>query len=85
MPTDSFPAELSVTPIPAFNDNYIWCLHNEQYAVVVDPGDADPVLAFCKDNDLALAAILITHHHHVSRAYMMRSAGGRIGTVASVA
>ncbi|MCP4863873.1 MAG: hydroxyacylglutathione hydrolase [Pseudomonadota bacterium] len=64
MPTDSFPAALSVTPIPAFNDNYIWCLHNEQYAVVVDPGDADPVLAFCKDNELALAAILITHHHH---------------------
>ncbi|NVK56705.1 MAG: hydroxyacylglutathione hydrolase [Alteromonadaceae bacterium] len=63
MPTNSFPAELTVSPIPAFDDNYIWCLHNEQYAVVVDPGDADPVLAFCEQHHLQLAAILITHHH----------------------
>ncbi|GGF54009.1 hydroxyacylglutathione hydrolase [Alteromonas lipolytica] len=63
MPTDNFPANLTITPIPAFDDNYIWCLHNEHYAVVVDPGDADPVLAFCKANQLSLAAILITHHH----------------------
>ncbi|MDC8830657.1 hydroxyacylglutathione hydrolase [Alteromonas gilva] len=64
MPTNSFPAELTVTPIPAFDDNYIWCLHNEQYAVVVDPGKAEPVQAFCERHNLQLAAILITHHHH---------------------
>lgn len=64
MPASDFPAELTVTPIPAFNDNYIWCLHTDQYAVVVDPGDADPVMQFCKSKSLSLAAILITHHHN---------------------
>jgi hydroxyacylglutathione hydrolase len=53
----------SITPIEAFNDNYIWCLHNTKYAVVVDPGDAAPVMAFCQQHKLILSAILITHHH----------------------
>jgi hydroxyacylglutathione hydrolase len=54
---------VGIFPIKAFNDNYIWCLHNSSICVVVDPGDAAPVLAFCKDNNLTLIAILITHHH----------------------
>nr|WP_026375319.1 hydroxyacylglutathione hydrolase [Aestuariibacter salexigens] len=56
-------AMLSIHPIPAFNDNYIWCIQRDNHAVVVDPGDAAPVLAYCKDNNLSLTAILITHHH----------------------
>jgi hydroxyacylglutathione hydrolase len=54
---------VSVFPIKAFNDNYIWCLRNQTHCVVVDPGDAAPVLAYCKDNKLTLSSILITHHH----------------------
>lgn len=54
---------INVFPIRAFNDNYIWCLHNQIHCTVVDPGDAAPVLAYCKDNQLTLSAILITHHH----------------------
>jgi hydroxyacylglutathione hydrolase len=54
---------VSVFPIKAFNDNYIWCLHNQTHCVVVDPGDAAPVIAYCKDNQLTLSGILITHHH----------------------
>ncbi|MGS2721273.1 hydroxyacylglutathione hydrolase [Paraglaciecola aestuariivivens] len=54
---------IEVFPIPAFSDNYIWCLHNQQQAVVVDPGDAEPVLAYCKNQGLRLTGILITHHH----------------------
>ena len=30
--------------IPCFKDNYIWMLHDGTQAVVVDPGDAAPVL-----------------------------------------
>lgn len=53
-----------VTPIPAFTDNYIWCLDNgDGSALVVDPGDAKPVLAALAQADLSLAGILITHHH----------------------
>lgn len=52
-----------VTAIKAFQDNYIWCLHNEQYAYVVDPGDAQPVIEFCQTDQLTLSGILVTHHH----------------------
>jgi hydroxyacylglutathione hydrolase len=54
---------LNIIPIPAFNDNYIWLLHNKRYAVVVDPGDAQPVIETLKKLELTLSAILITHHH----------------------
>lgn len=54
---------VNIFPIKAFNDNYIWCLHNQTHCTVVDPGDAAPVLAYCKKNQLTLSAILITHHH----------------------
>ena len=54
---------LTIIPIPAFNDNYIWLLHNGQNAVVVDPGDAAPVIATLQQLKLKLSAILITHHH----------------------
>ncbi len=54
---------LQIEPIPAFEDNYIWLLHNTRDAVVIDPGDATPVLAALKTKNLTLSAILITHHH----------------------
>jgi len=57
----------TVTPIPAFNDNYIWALTHEDspgLAVVVDPGDAAPVKAWLEQEQLKLASILITHHHN---------------------
>lgn len=59
---------LTLHPIPAFTDNYIWCLHDDQTAYVVDPGQAEPVLAYLNDRSLVLKGILITHHHwdHVS-------------------
>lgn len=53
----------TISPIKAFNDNYIWALHTHTSALVVDPGDAKPVLAFLSDNQLHLDYILITHHH----------------------
>ena len=55
---------LQLKAIPAFNDNYIWALHNNLHAVVVDPGDAQPVQHFLQQHQLQLEAILITHHHH---------------------
>ena len=54
---------LHIQPIPAFDDNYIWLLHNGRDAVVVDPGDAMPVLRALKKLQLNLTTILITHHH----------------------
>lgn len=52
-----------LVPLPAFSDNYIWLVHNGQEALVVDPGEADGVLAYLDEHHLRLQAILITHHH----------------------
>ncbi len=53
-----------ILPLPAFEDNYIWCLRREGNLVVVDPGDAALVLKHLADTGDRLCAILITHHHH---------------------
>lgn len=55
---------LTIFPIPAFKDNYIWALHDGHHAAVVDPGDAAPVRAWLEAQQLGLAAILCTHHHN---------------------
>ena len=54
---------MNLIPLPAFNDNYIWMLHDAGRAVVVDPGDAQPVLDALDRLKLRLASILVTHHH----------------------
>jgi len=54
-----------VVAINAFNDNYIWLIiSNDSHCVVVDPGDAQPVLDYITEHQLTLEAVLITHHHH---------------------
>ena len=54
----------TIIPIPAFADNYIWLLRHGDHAAVVDPGDAQPVLAALERDGLALTAVLATHHHN---------------------
>ncbi|WP_177418737.1 hydroxyacylglutathione hydrolase [endosymbiont of Lamellibrachia barhami] len=55
-----------VTPIPSFNDNYIWLISEPDLslAVVVDPGETGPVAAYLELASLELGAILVTHHHN---------------------
>ncbi|GLQ32249.1 hydroxyacylglutathione hydrolase [Litoribrevibacter albus] len=53
----------SITPIHAYSDNYIWCIHTEEKAWVVDPGDHKVVEAFLTEHKLDLDGIIITHHH----------------------
>jgi hydroxyacylglutathione hydrolase len=60
MPVDQ---SLQVTAIPAFDDNYLWLIHDQEYAAIVDPGDAASVEAALAAHQLKLAAILLTHHH----------------------
>ncbi|HEY3327354.1 MAG TPA: hydroxyacylglutathione hydrolase [Novimethylophilus sp.] len=54
---------MKIVPVRAFRDNYIWLLTQGHYSVVVDPGDAAPVLAHLQRHALSLCGILITHHH----------------------
>ncbi|NCC27343.1 MAG: hydroxyacylglutathione hydrolase [Gammaproteobacteria bacterium] len=67
---------LEIRPIPAFEDNYIWLLtETPGTAVVVDPGDADPVLGLLRAENRVLTAILVTHHHgdHIGGLSELRS------------
>jgi hydroxyacylglutathione hydrolase len=73
---------IDVIPIPAFKDNYIWLIcaggagssSPSNIAVVIDPGDAQVVLATLKQRNLQLGAILVTHHHwdHVTGIETLR-------------
>jgi hydroxyacylglutathione hydrolase len=54
---------LKVLTVPAFEDNYLWLIHDGVHAAVVDPGDATPILAALDAQKLSLVAILLTHHH----------------------
>jgi hydroxyacylglutathione hydrolase len=54
---------MSLQPLPAFADNYIWTLSADGgEAVIVDPGEAAPVFA-AADAGLRPAKVLLTHHH----------------------
>ena len=74
---------MKLIALPAFSDNYLWLWQQDQMAVVVDPGDAAPVLqALTKGglthDGLTLAAILVTHHHadHVGGVLEIHRATG---------
>jgi hydroxyacylglutathione hydrolase len=56
---------MEIQRIPAFQDNYIFVIHDPEHhtAAVVDPGDARPVLAFLDAIKAKLTVIFNTHHH----------------------
>ena len=69
---------MHLIPIPAFADNYLWLLHDGKRALIVDPGDAEPVLRTLDQYDLQLESILVTHHHadHTGGVDALRQATG---------
>jgi len=69
---------MHLIPIPAFDDNYLWLLHDGKRALVVDPGDAGPVQRALDEHALQLESILVTHHHadHTGGVDTLREATG---------
>lgn len=57
---------LKITPLRALSDNYIWVLKKDDknQVVIVDPAEAEPVFKYLDEQNLELAAILITHQHY---------------------
>ena len=56
---------LEIVRIPALSDNYIWLVHDADSGetMVVDPGDAAPVLAEAERRGWRITAIWNTHWH----------------------
>ncbi|MCI7240737.1 hydroxyacylglutathione hydrolase [Aerococcus suis] len=53
-----------ITAIPALSDNYIWIVEtNHHEALIVDPGEAQPVLDYLEAHELEPKVILLTHKH----------------------
>lgn len=73
-------------PIPAFGDNYIWQLHAGAGTgtVIVDPGDAAPVLAAADAGGWQADAVLLTHHHddHIGGVAALRERWPRLEVLA---
>ncbi|WP_213982368.1 hydroxyacylglutathione hydrolase [Sphingomonas sp. dw_22] len=58
-------AALEIVRIPALSDNYIWLVHDPESAetMVVDPAQAEPVLAEADRRGWPITAIWNTHWH----------------------
>lgn len=58
---------LQVNIIPILNDNYAYHLvaetNNEQFHAIIDPGEAQPILNYIAQHNIALNAIINTHYH----------------------
>src|SRR3954453_19067086 len=71
---------MEIVAVPAFSDNYIWLVHDEASGetVVVDPGDAAPVLAEAQRRGWTISQIWNTHWHpdHTGGNLMIKEATG---------
>ena len=56
---------LEIVAVPAFADNYLWLVHDPVSGdtAVVDPGDANPVLAAAAARDWRIGQVWNTHWH----------------------
>ena len=54
---------LKISPINAFNDNYIWLIQTNEGNTLVDPGDSKPIISTIDKLGITIDDILITHHH----------------------
>lgn len=72
--------------VPVLKDNYAWIVAGPTGgALVVDPGEAEPVRAALARRGLRLGAILVTHHHadHVGGVAQLAATSPGVAVVAS--
>lgn len=76
-------SKLQIISLPVLSDNYIHVIHDPDSGdtAVVDPAEAQPVLACLKKQGWSLKFILNTHHHHDhigGNAVLQRETGCRL-------
>ena len=75
---------IEVVRIPAFEDNYIWLAHDDASGetVVIDPGQAEPVLAEADRRGWRIGQIWNTHWHgdHIGGNAAIKAAHGAVVT-----
>ncbi len=68
---------ITATPVPILSDNYAWLLRDSGTGAtaIVDPADADPIIAALDAAGGRLDLILLTHHHadHVAGTDAVRA------------
>lgn len=71
---------LEIVPVPAFDDNYIWLVHDKASGetAVVDPGDGEAALAAAKARGWTVGQVWNTHWHrdHTSGNLAVKQATG---------
>lgn len=67
---------LKITPIPIIQDNYAWLIQNQGKTLVVDPGEAKPILDYLQQHNLQLDYMFVTHKHwdHVTGIAQVKAA-----------
>ncbi len=55
---------MEIVILPALADNYMYLIHSDTEAAIVDPADADVVMRALDERGLTLKYILVTHHHY---------------------
>jgi hydroxyacylglutathione hydrolase len=58
--------KFTVQAVPTLKDNYVWLIRavDSDHVIVIDPGEAKPVIDALQQQNLVPIAILITHHHY---------------------
>ena len=73
-------SSLQIVAVPAFADNYLWLVHDDDSGetAVVDPGDPAPVLAEAERRGWRIDKVLNTHWHpdHTGGNLAIREATG---------
>lgn len=65
----------SIEIIPILNDNYAYVLTaSNGKTAIIDPGESEPVIQFCKNKNISPDYIFLTHHHgdHINGAKQLK-------------